>query len=64
MIDVRQGSRGGEVRGAGSSVLTVVTEQSQVFIELRRGRLLRAARRQWKLNTRLARLALGRAFSR
>ena len=69
MIDLHQGTtrnedgRGG-VSGAGSSVLTIVTEQTEVFADLWNLRLFSAAKRQTVLNVRLARMALDRALGR
>ena len=70
MIDLHQGTSrnepqsGSDLSGAGASVLTIVTEQTEVFADLWNLRLVSAARRQARLNARLARIALDRALGR
>ncbi len=64
MIDLHQGTTGHELRGAGSDVLYVVTQQGEVFSDLWNLRLAAAIKRQAELNLRLGKLLVSRALGR
>ncbi len=61
---MHQGTTGNELRGAGSDVLYVVTQQAEVFSDLWNLRIASAIKRQTELNLRFGKLLLQRALGK